>query len=222
MIHLIFVDASLELVPKDLLKHPSVRKYSERYNKGKTILLDDSYHHSAMKNLEDWNRRGRPDIVHFCLLEAFGSPLCQEGKMRVYVHTLHNHLLKFDSETRLPRNYNRFKGLMEEVLRHKKSKNGLIAIEEDVDLKDFFAGLRCKTVIGFSVKGEKGRFREILTEELVKENIALIIGAFPRGYFSKDVADVITNLISIYPKPLEALVVTSRVITQIEMVCGLI
>jgi rRNA small subunit pseudouridine methyltransferase Nep1 len=62
MIHLVFVDASLELVPEKLLSHSTVRKYAKRFNKGKEILLDDSYHHSAMKKLENREKRGRPDI----------------------------------------------------------------------------------------------------------------------------------------------------------------
>lgn len=137
MIHLVFTDASLELVPKKLLGHPAVRKYAKRFNKGKEILLDDSYHHSAMKKLEDREKRGRLDIIHFCLLEAFGSPLCVEGKLSIYVHTLHNKLLRFTTKTRLPRNYNRFKGLMEEMLREKRSKNCLIIMDEDINLGDF-------------------------------------------------------------------------------------
>lgn len=222
MIHLVFVDASLELVPEKLLSHPAVRKYAKRFNKGKEILLDDSYHHSTMKKLDNREKRGRPDIIHFCLLEAFGSPLCVEGKLSVYVHTLHNKLLMFDPKTRLPRNYNRFKGLMEEVFREKRSKNGLIAMEEDINLENLFNKLECQKVIGLSSKGKKIRFSEIFKEDTLKEDIVLIIGAFPKGHFSSDVKNLFTNLISIFPEPLDAWVVTSRVLCQIETLYGLI
>ncbi|UCE39376.1 MAG: 16S rRNA methyltransferase [Thermoplasmata archaeon] len=221
MIHLLFADSSLELVPENLLGHPAVKKYAKRYNKGKDILLDDSYFHSAMRNMEDRERRGRPDIVHFCLLSALGSPLCQEGKLKVYVHTLHNQLLKFKSVTRLPRNYDRFKGLMEEVLRDGMSKNELIVMEDDIDLKEFFTKINCKTIIGFSVEGEKKRLSEIIFPELLKEDVALIIGAFPRGHFSEDIINILAKKLSIYSNSLDAWIVTSRVLGRIEAVYGL-
>ncbi|RLG20801.1 hypothetical protein DRN72_04605 [Methanosarcinales archaeon] len=50
-------------------------------------LLDSSYHHKAMRMLENPDKRGRPDIVHFCLLEALGSPLNVDGKLSTVVHT---------------------------------------------------------------------------------------------------------------------------------------
>ncbi len=216
MIHLVFADSSLELVPGDLLGHPAVKKYREKYNRGKHILLDDSYHHSAMKNLEDRERRGRPDIVHFCLLEALGSPLCLEGKLKIFVHTRNNEILTFDSQVRLPRNYMRFKGLMEEVLRDKKSKNDLIVLEENVNLKDFFSEMGCKDIIGLSRVGERIQLGKIFTEELLNTNTAIVIGAFPRGSFSQGIVDLLTKKVSIYPHSLDAWVVASRVLARIE------
>ena len=222
MIHLVFAESSLELVPNNLLGHPAVRNYRKRYSKGKEILLDDSYFHSAMKNLKGLGKRGRPDIVHFCLLEAMGSPLCLQGKLKFYVHTLQNHLLKIDSQTRLPRNYMRFKGLMEEVFRDKKSKNNLIVMEENVDFKEFIKDLNCKNTMGFSVEGKRKRLQDIFSKDFLKEDIALIIGAFPKGHFSNYVKDMITDLVSIYPDSLDAWVVTSRVLGQIEIELGMI
>ena len=68
-----------------------------------------------MKKLEESERRGRPDIVHFALLEALGSPLNKERLLQTYVHTLKNHVITISPETRLPRNYDRFVGLMEQL-----------------------------------------------------------------------------------------------------------
>ena len=77
MMHLVLADSELELVPKKIIKHPAVVK-------GKSKILDVSLHHTAMKILKDWRRRGRPDIVHFFLLLANDSILNKEGKLRVY------------------------------------------------------------------------------------------------------------------------------------------
>ncbi|UCF08647.1 MAG: 16S rRNA methyltransferase [Thermoplasmata archaeon] len=220
MIHMVFADASLELVPSNLLSHPAVKKYAQRYNKGTCILLDDSYHHAAMRNLAHWEKRGRPDIVHFCLLETLGSPLCKEEKMKVHVHTWEGHHLEIAPETRLPRNYMRFKGLFEQVLDQKGTKGGLISVEEKVPIKALIQNLQCKEVIGFSRKGETKKLGEVFSDRDMEENIAVLVGAFPRGAFSESVTEAITHMIAIYPEPLEAWIVTSRVLTQLEMLFG--
>jgi len=38
--------------------------------------------------LEDEAKRGRPDIVHLCLLEATSIPLYREGRIQIYAHTI--------------------------------------------------------------------------------------------------------------------------------------
>jgi rRNA small subunit pseudouridine methyltransferase Nep1 len=68
-----------------------------------------------MKKLEESEKRGRLDIVHFALLEALGSPLNREGLLQTYVHTINDYVITVNPETRLPRNYNRFVGLMEQL-----------------------------------------------------------------------------------------------------------
>lgn len=223
MIHLVFAEASLELVPTNLLSHPSVKKYAERFNKGTSILLDDSYHHSAMRNLKHWEKRGRPDIVHLSLLEALGSPLCKEGKLKLYVHTWDDNLLIIDPSTRLPRNYNRFKGLMEQLLAETGKKSELIAVKKGITIKALMDVLGCgNAVIGFSRKGEKRKLKDIFSDSDLQGDVAVVIGGFPRGGFSDAVAAVIVHKISLHELRLDAWVVTSRVLTQLEMMYNLL
>ena len=60
----------LELVPKELQKHNSVISSARRFNKKPAeILLDISWHFAAMKGIKNEIKRGRPDLVHFSLLE---------------------------------------------------------------------------------------------------------------------------------------------------------
>jgi rRNA small subunit pseudouridine methyltransferase Nep1 len=73
-----------------------------------------------MVNLVEKERQGRPDIIHLTLLGALGSPLNLEGLLRVYVHTYNNHIITFKPEIRLPRNFNRFIGLMEQLFEKRK------------------------------------------------------------------------------------------------------
>ena len=89
IIRLILAESSIELVPRDIIGHPSVLKTAKRRGKKPTeILLDISLHYHAMKKLRDRHKRGRPDIVHVSLLEALSSPLNLEGKLEVIVHTI--------------------------------------------------------------------------------------------------------------------------------------
>ena len=121
MLSLLFVESALETVPQPLWNHPSVTKRAKTLNKKPSeTLLDRTYHHRAMIRLKNNYRRGRPDILHFALLEALGSPLNKEGLLRVYVHTVDDHIISVDPKVRLPRNYDRFVGLIEQLLREDK------------------------------------------------------------------------------------------------------
>ena len=102
-LNLVFVETALELVPAEILGHPSVRRNAKRRGKRpEETLLDRSLHHYAMTGLPGQEKRGRPDILHFCLLEAMGSPLNRAGGLRVWVSTHRGQLIEIDPSTRLP------------------------------------------------------------------------------------------------------------------------
>ena len=62
MLSLILAESSLELVPTELQNHPSVLSHSKKMQKNASkILLDNSWHFAAMKNIENEIKRGRPD-----------------------------------------------------------------------------------------------------------------------------------------------------------------
>jgi len=122
---LVLVEAALELVPAEILGHPSVRRNAKRRGKRpEETLLDRSLHHYAMTGLPGQEKRGRPDILHFCLLEAMGSPLNRSGNLRVWVSTQRGRLIEVDPSTRPPRDCNRSKSLMERVRGRAESKQG--------------------------------------------------------------------------------------------------
>lgn len=62
----------------------------------------------------------RPDITHQCLLMLLDSPLNRAGKLQVYIHTERNVLIEVNPSTRIPRTFDRFCGLMVQLL-HKLS-----------------------------------------------------------------------------------------------------
>ena len=89
MLSLIIAEASLELVPSELKHHPSVTAHAKKFGKNHSeILLDNSWHFAAMKGIKNENKRGRPDLVHFSLLEATTIPLYLKNEIMIYVHTI--------------------------------------------------------------------------------------------------------------------------------------
>lgn len=54
----------------------------------------------------------RPDIAHQCLLMLMDSPLNRAGLLQVYIHTDKNVLIEVNPQTRIPRTFKRFAGLM--------------------------------------------------------------------------------------------------------------
>ena len=116
MLDLVFVETSLELVPPEILRHPSVKRNAKRRGKrAEETLLDRSLHHYAMDRLSDAEKRGRPDILHFCMLEAMGSPLNRKGHLRLWVNTLQGYNIEVAPSTRPPRDCLRFNSLMEQL-----------------------------------------------------------------------------------------------------------
>ncbi|MEM4548526.1 MAG: hypothetical protein QXP94_07425, partial [Thermofilaceae archaeon] len=117
-LHLLLAEAGLELVPAEIWGHPTVAASARKRGKEPgEILLDVSLHYAAMKSLKDRMKRGRPDIAHFCMLLALGSLLNRAGMLELYVHTYDGRMIGVSPHVRLPRNYNRFVGLVEQLLK---------------------------------------------------------------------------------------------------------
>ncbi|HFC49550.1 MAG TPA: 16S rRNA methyltransferase [Thermofilum sp.] len=218
---IIFVDAGLELVPKSLWSHPSVRATAARRGKKPgEILLDKSLHYHAMKRLPLSHKRGRPDILHVCLLLALSSILNKEGWLRVYVETLEKRWITINPETRLPRNYNRFVGLMEQLLVYGKvppsANNPLIRVEHFSSLRKKFAEIGLSKVYLLSEKGKPMKVRQLAEEIIHEKSPGVLIGCFPRGDVSEEVKNSADETVSIAPYPLDAWTVTCRIISSVE------
>ena len=224
MLILILAESALETIPKDLWEHPAVKRHSKKHKKPpQRLILDRSYHHAAMKTLPENERRGRPDIVHFALLEALGSPLNKERLLQVYVHTLNNYVIKVNSETRLPRNYNRFIGLMEQLFefgRVPPNGKALLKLERKT-LSQLIRQVNPTYVVGFSTAGVPRTVEEIILKLLNEEKPAVIIGGFPHGHFSTTVLQLVNELARIDSEALDTWTVTSRVIYEYECAVSL-
>lgn len=80
---------------------------------GKTfeLLNPDEHGHILRKHNREIGDC-RPDIAHQCLLMLFDSPLNRAGLLQVYIHTENNVLIEINPQTRIPRTFKRFAGLM--------------------------------------------------------------------------------------------------------------
>lgn len=220
---LVFVEAALELVPKECQNHRAVVSDARRRGKRPDqLLLDRSYHHAAMKNLVDAHKRGRPDIVHFCLLTSLGSILSKKGFLEVYVHTRDDKLIWVNPETRLPRVYERFKGLIEALYERRViESDGKKLLElKDGALDDLLRFLEPDRVVLMSEKGDKLTMKELGTFLISHKKPAVLIGAFPRGDLEERTVKAANVTVRIYDEPLEAWTVTSYVICSLEHILG--
>jgi rRNA small subunit pseudouridine methyltransferase Nep1 len=219
------VDASLELVPPEIAKHPAVERAAKRRGKRPlAMLLDKSLHYHAMRKLPDQEKRGRPDIVHFCMLEVLESPLCSKGYVQLYVHTLGGQVIKVRSDVRLPKNYNRFVGLMEQLLAFGRVPTEGEALLEVVGrgLNKVVEDLKPSRKILLSERGVRMDPLNLASKVLEgNERAMIMIGAFPHGDFSDEVLRSADEVVSIYEGVLEGFVVTSIVLRALEFKLGL-
>ena len=225
MLNLVLAESALEMIPRQLWRHPLIRKYAEkRRKKAQFLLLDRSYHHAAMKNLTESERRGRPDIVHFSLLEALGSPLSKEGLLQVYVHTRSDCVILANRETRLPRNYNRFLGLMEQLFELRQippEGSPLLRLLDGMSLAQLMEKVKPDYVMAFSRKGIPKTLEESISEFSEKKKPLAIVGGFPHGTFSKAVTKLADQVVAIDREMLETWTVTARIIYEYEKLIGL-
>ncbi|MGH9921466.1 MAG: ribosome biogenesis protein, partial [Nitrososphaerales archaeon] len=198
MLSLIIAEAALETVPKAIARHSSVVRHAERKGKpAEQILLDRSYHHGAMLKLENAERRGRPDLVHFALLEAMSTPLYRKNLLNVYVHTAANKAILLGENVRLPKSYFRFEGLMEELFNNGKvsSDSSLLMEVTDMRFQDLIGKLRSGKVIGLSRMGARSSAEKVA--KMIDNDTVIVVGGFPRGHFSITVSSKINYTYSI-------------------------
>jgi len=224
LLFLILAESALETLPPETWRHPLVIKYSKKRGiHPNSIILDRSYHHKVMNLIDHPEKRGRPDIVHFALLEALGSPLNREGLLRVFIHTVADKVINIRPDTRLPRNYNRFVGLMEQLFEVGSVPPGgepLLWIENK-KLNELIREISPSRVIAFSSSGKPRTIRNIFSDLGGLENPAIVIGGFPHGSFSEEAKQLFDEVYCIDKEILDASIVVSRVIYEYEVLLSI-
>ncbi len=222
---LIIAEASLELVPRELWGHPSVYKAARRRGKrpGET-LLDSNLHHQAMRKLPESSRRGRPDIVHVELLAVLESPLNKRGLLETFVHTYNDYVISIDPSTRIPRNYNRFIGLMEQLLTLGQvpppPAKPLMRVEP-MNLEKLLTRIgACKTM-AISDSGKPASFREIATRIAEAPCTTILVKGFPHADFSAKILSLVDEAYSPKIRGLEPWIHLSYLLAHLADILGI-
>jgi len=212
MLTLILADAELEVVPPALAGHPAVRTSAKRRGRSPgTLLLDSSLHHPALRKFPEGERRGRPDIAHLFVLLCLDSVLNTQGQLRTIIHTRNDDVIRLAAETRIPKNYPRFVGLLEDLFQKGAVPEGqpLLTLERGVSLDRLLAELPSPRW-AFSERGERIHlWAELAT---LAGDLTAVVGGFPHGDFRSPVAKLCDRVVSIHEEPLRAWTVTSEIL----------
>ena len=217
MISLILSESSLELVPSELKHHPSVISHARKLGKYPSeILLDNSWHFAAMKGIENEMKRGRPDLVHFSILEATTIPLYLQNKMKLYVHTLDDKVISFGKNVHIPKSYHRFEGVIEKLYQEKEitTKDDVLLEIKEKTFSELLDEINPSKVFGFSTKGTKSTYEKIA--KAIPDDACIVIGGFQKGHFSNTIENKITDLYSVGDESFEGHVVIARMLYEYE------
>ncbi|XP_073703628.1 ribosomal RNA small subunit methyltransferase NEP1 [Garra rufa] len=161
----------------------------------------------------------RPDITHQCLLMLLDSPLNRAGLLQVYIHTAKNALIEINPQTRIPRTFTRFCGLMVQLL-HKMSVRAADGPHRLLRLiKNPVSDHLPPGCIRFSTSFKAGE--AVCPRTIVPKNgsAAVVIGAFAHGTVNVDYTE---KTVSISNYPLSAALTCAKMCSAFEEVWGVL
>ncbi len=220
VLSLVLTESSIELVPNEIVGHPAVLNWAHRKRKDpRRLILDQNYHFAAMQKLGRAGlRRGRPDIAHFCLLLALGSPLNMHGDLRCYVHTMGDRIIKVDPKARLPRSTDRWVSLLEQLYEEKVVPPvgpALLTLLQG-NMGNLLDELNSDIVVALTTEGEL-KPMEIVARRLAEhKRPVLLVGGFPEGHFSIRTLERVNESYRIDRRRLEAWTVIARAVYDYE------
>ncbi|KAF2904807.1 hypothetical protein ILUMI_01372 [Ignelater luminosus] len=162
----------------------------------------------------------RPDITHQCLLMLFDSPLNRAGLLQVYVHTINNILIEINPQTRIPRTYKRFAGLMVQLL-HKfsiRASNGnlkLLKVIKNPVTDHLPVGVK-KIATSFSSK-QLTKCSDLVPN--TEDPIVIVVGAMAHGSLNLDYTE---ETVSISNYPLSAALTCTKLCSAFEETWGVV
>lgn len=221
MLTLIFVDSEIETIPQEMWNDPAVIQLSRNRRKSPgEILLDSSLLHRSIERYFPGSskRRGRPDVFHILFNVLNSSILNITGNLRFYVHTRNDFLMRINPITRMPKSYNRFAGLIEQLFQTGEIDAGgqwLMKLEK-MPAMDVISSLSEGSITVMWPSGEMVRRENLVTER----NQTFIIGGFTSGDYISDISNL-GRRVSIFPEELTIWTVASEIISSCENFLGL-
>ena len=158
----------------------------------------------------------RPDILHQCLLMLFDSPLNRASLLQVYVHTQKNVLIEINPQTRIPRTFDRFCGLMVQLL-HKLSirasdtSQKLMKVIKNPITDHLPAG--CPKFCASFHTDNVVHVNEFAKAHPDNQPVVVVIGAMAKGSVDVDYTD---KLVSVSNYPLSAAITCSKFCSAFE------
>lgn len=227
MLHIILLDCALELVPREISSMKQIQKHAFRRGKKPTeLLLDQTHHGQAMTKLSESERRGRPDITFLSLMSILETPLCKEGLLSVYLHLQDGRIVEVRSDVRLPRNYDRFVGLMEQLLlsgRVPPKGDALLQVIAK-SLGDLITDLKTGLTILAREGGQKTTIESLSRLIPADSSVPMIVGvgAFPHGDLSESTTALFDNQLEFDKEVMMAWHVCAEVVWTYSQSVGVI
>jgi rRNA small subunit pseudouridine methyltransferase Nep1 len=225
MLVLGLIETALELVPKDLATHPAIIANAQLRNKTpEQILLDESLHSKAFRNLSDAKKRGRPDIAHRSLLVALDSVLARAGQLEVFVHTYSGDIIQIASKTRLPRRTPRFVGLIEQLFLTKRVPPDGTPLLQLVPgtLETYLKALNPSRIVLLSEKGIPMSPLKLAQTLQPETKPVVLIGGFAHGDPQTDLSALVDQQVSFDPEQLPVSTIVGMLIHGMELALNLI
>jgi len=176
-------------------------------------LLNCDDHVHVLKKLNRDPATCRPDITHQCLLMLLDSPLNRAGLLQVYIHTQKNVLIEIDPQTRIPRTFKRFAGLMVQLLykfsiRASSSSKRLLRVIKNPVTDHLPVG--CKKVSTSFSASNVIHPKDIVPDS---EPIVIVVGAMAHGKLEPEYTE---EEISISHYPLSAALTCTKLCSAFE------
>src|SRR5260370_40256482 len=224
MLSLMRAKSSIELRPNEIAGNPAIMKWAKRKKKDpRHVILDQRDHHSAILRLGTSGvGRGRPDIVHFSLLIALGSPLNADNQLNCFVHTRDDHVIVIDPRTRLPRNTDRFTALIEQLYQDSvvpSSGPALLKLKKE-SLKNLLSTILSDKVVALTTLGSPNPMEAVAVVLREAERPVLLVGGFPTGHFSDGTMKLASEKIRVDRRNLEDWTVVGRAVYDYEKAIG--
>ncbi|KAL3098792.1 hypothetical protein niasHT_024546 [Heterodera trifolii] len=185
------------------------------------VLCSDKHANWLRKQNRD-PAQFRPDILHQCLLMLQDSPLNSAGLLRVFFRTKQNVLVSVSPQCRLPRTFDRFCGLMVQLLhklqiRAADSSQKLLNVVKNpvtthlpVGCRKFLSTLNCPNLV--SNMAEK-------VQPEADEPVVIVVGGIAHGKISTDYTE---EDIKISNYPLSAALCCAKLTSAFEQLWGVL